>query len=45
MSVFDPHSPYTNYPAEYRDLLDVTMRYLTSLPWINRLSIARFPIG
>jgi len=23
MSVFDPHSPYTNYPEEYRDLLDI----------------------
>ena len=23
MSVFDPHNPYTNYPAEYRDLLAV----------------------
>ena len=23
MSVFDPHNPYTNYPAEYRDLLNV----------------------
>jgi len=22
MSVFDPHSPYTNYPREYRDLLN-----------------------
>ncbi|MDP6962293.1 MAG: sulfatase-like hydrolase/transferase [Dehalococcoidia bacterium] len=23
MSVFDPHSPYTNYPEEYRDRLDI----------------------
>ena len=23
MSVFDPHSPYTNYPEEYRDHLDI----------------------